>query len=294
MSDSIPWQDRAVRILIPMAVAAMLTACGGVPIAPAASPTVTPSTGPTQPDPGESILSATPTVLEASVTPSLTPIPFSDEGPWPVSFSSSDGVTLHGTLYGQGTTAVILTPMYLGTQDEWEPFARQAAAQGVRVLTFDYRGYGDSDGERNPATTPTDVSAAIAFMREHDFSPIVLVGAGLGGSASIRGAVQDGNIAGVAVISAPRIFPPDKPEALEVTDADLTALSMPTLWIATRNDLTQNVEEMQALATGPDKVLWIYEGSGVSGTFIFDGPDGPDLTRRLLEFISRVAGPSAQ
>jgi pimeloyl-ACP methyl ester carboxylesterase len=122
-------------------------------------------------------------------------------------------------------------------------------------------------------------------MKEHEFQPVVLLGAGIGGSAAIKVAAQDGDIVGLAILSAPRAF-----QGLEVSDADLATLSMPTLWIAARNDMTQNVEEMQALAPTTDSTLWIYEGSSLQGTFIFEGADGPDLQQRLLEFVARVAG----
>jgi pimeloyl-ACP methyl ester carboxylesterase len=94
---------------------------------------------------------------------------------------TADGVTLQGTLYGTGATAVVLAPMYLGTRASWQPFAEDAAAQGYRVLTFDYRGYGSSGGDRSPSNTPADVAAAISFMRQNRFSPVVLIGAELGG-----------------------------------------------------------------------------------------------------------------
>jgi pimeloyl-ACP methyl ester carboxylesterase len=175
--------------------------------------------------------------------------------------------------------------MYIVGQEGWASIAETLAAQGYRVLTFDYRGYGPSAGERDTTSAPIDVAAAVAFMKEYEFQPVVLLGAGIGGSAAIKVAAQDGDIVGLAILSAPRAF-----QGLEVSDADLATLSMPTLWIAARNDMTQNVEEMQALAPTTDSTLWIYEGSSLQGTFIFEGADGPDLQQRLLEFVARVAG----
>src|SRR5574341_53415 len=274
--------------------AAILAACGqnppstGSPAGISNTPTV-PADGAVGISGPGATTEAAPTTVAETPLPTATPEPFSGEGPWLVSFVTADGVTLQGTLYGTGAAAVILAPMYLGTQASWQPFAEDAAAQGYHVLTFDYRGYGGSGGDRSPSAAPADVAAAVAFMRENHFSPVVLIGAELGGSASILAAAQDSDIAGLAVLSAPRAFPPDASDTLQVSDADLAALTMPTLWIATRQDLRQNVEEMQALAGGSDKEIWIYEGSAVSGTFIFDGADGPDLTRRLLEFIARVS-----
>jgi hypothetical protein len=47
---------------------------------------------------------------------------------------------------------------------------------------------------------------------------------------------------------------------------------------------------MSALAGSAKKDLWIYEGSSLHGTYIFDGADGPDMQRRLLEFVAAVTG----
>ncbi len=231
-----------------------------------------------------------PEEVTPSPDPPITPVApatselFSGSGPWAVTFVTTDGLTLHGTLYGQGAVGVVLASMYIGDQTEWLPFAEEVAAQGFRVLTFDYRGYNLSAGERNPVSAPTDIAAAIAFLRAYQFEPVILIGAGIGGTAAIKAAAQDGEVAGLAVISAPRSF-----QGLEVSDADLAALSMPTLWLGARNDMTQTVEEMQALTPTGDSTLWIYEGSSLPGTFIFDGADGPDLQRRLLEFVAHAA-----
>ena len=54
--------------------------------------------------------------------------------------------------------------------------------------------------------------------------------------------------------------------------------------------MTQNTEEMYDLAGGSDKDMWMYEGSSLQGTFIFDGADANDLRTRLLDFVARVTG----
>ncbi len=212
--------------------------------------------------------------------------PFPGDGPWTVSFVTADGINLQGTLHGKGATGVVLAPMYLEGQAGWLSFAQMAALQNLRVLTFDLRGYGQSEGVRDAAQAPVDIAAALSFMEQNGTSPQVLIGAGLGGTGAIRVAAQDPAIAGLVVISAPRAF-----GGLELTDSELASLDMPTLWLGARNDLTHNVEEMYALARSSDKELWLYEGSSLQGTFILQGIDGPDLQSRLLAFIARVSSP---
>lgn len=258
-----------------IAFIAALTACGGGNTAPSAE---------------EVALTATSDAASAATQQSLaytaTPVdPFPGEGPWPVDLTTADGVTLAGTLYGDSPIGVVLAPAYPGGQPGWSVFAASASAQGYHVLIFDLRGYGESEGERSSQAAPDDLAAAVAFLREQGADRLVLIGAGLGGMAAIRVAAGDPQIAGLAVISSPRSF-----EGFEIADSDLSALTLPTLWLAARNDMTQDVEGMNALVPGSDRELWIYEGSSLNGTYIFEGHDAPDLERRLLEFIARVAG----
>jgi esterase/lipase len=133
------------------------------------------------------------------------------------------------------------------------------------------------------ADAPTDLVAATTVMRESIAERIVVMGAGLGGMAAIQSIPQDENVIGLAVLSSPRSF-----EGLEITDAHLADLTVPSLWLGTRNDMTQNIEDMYNLAGSADKQLWIYEGSSLHGTFMFEGADGPNLMRRLSEFIAHV------
>jgi len=122
-------------------------------------------------------------------------------------------------------------------------------------------------------------------LKQNGCTQFVLIGAGIGSMAAIKVAPNDEAVKGVVVISSPRSF-----DTLEVTDSDLSALTVPSLWLAARNDMTQDVEKMSALAGSSTKTLWIYEGSSVQGTYIMEGADGPDLQKRLLEFIASVFG----
>lgn len=259
----------------------LLAACGSSPPLLA-----TPTATPLPPDePPADALPSDPAGPPADSPTATLEATFSGDGPWEVTFTTSDGVTLYGNVYGQSDQAIILAPMYPGEQAGWQPFAQALAAQGFRALTFDFRGYGSSGGSREAANAPADLAAAIAFLRENETGSIMLIGAGMGGLAAIRVTSRDGQIAGIAILSSPRAF-----EGLEVSDADLSALIVPSLWIATRNDMSQRVEEMFDLAGGTDKQVWIYEGSSLPGTYIFEGADRADLERRLIEFAARIFG----
>jgi pimeloyl-ACP methyl ester carboxylesterase len=239
----------------------------------------------TEPPDAGGTQTAEPTQASSDQTPTPTEPPYTGSGPWQVTFSSEDDVELGGTLYGDGTTTIVLAPAYPGGQEGWAAFARAAFEQGYRSLTLDFRGHGASKGSEDATSNTKDIAAAINFLKAHGAQKVVLVGAGLGGSASILAANIDGGIAGVGLVSPTRGV-----EGFQVSDSDLSSLKIPSVWLAARNDLTQNVEEMSALAGSAQKDVWIYEGSSLHGTYIFDGADGSDLQRRLLEFIAVVAG----
>jgi dienelactone hydrolase len=263
------------RILILLILVGLAAGCSVSPAGPA---TGQPG-GAATPDQGANL---TQTGL-AQIGPTPEP-PLTGSGPWQVTFTGSDQAELAGTLYGDGTTAVVLAPSYPGGQPGWASFGQAAAAKGLRALSFDFRGYGSSKGSRSAADLPTDLEAAIQYLRDHHAQRIVLIGTGTGGSAAILVVGKDPQVAGLVVISGQRAA-----EGLAISDTDLTSLKIPSLWLAARNDMTQNVEEMYGLAGSVRKDLWIYEGSSLNGTYIFEGADGPDLQRRLLEFIAGVA-----
>jgi len=87
-------------------------------------------------------------------------------------------------------------------------FARALVPHGYAVLTFDYRGFGRSDGERGrlvPQEQVEDVRAAVSFLQtrpEVDPDRIVLLGWALGGGVVIAEAADDERVRAVAACNA--------------------------------------------------------------------------------------------
>jgi pimeloyl-ACP methyl ester carboxylesterase len=165
------------------------------------------------------------------------------------------------------------------------PFAEAAADAGIRTVTFDLRGYGDSEGERSDQDAPTDIEAVVTFVDEQlGAENIILIGAVQSGTAAAKVASANEAVDGLVVLSAPRTTAAD---GLTVTDDELQAITMPSLWIAARQDLLQEVEALHEAAGSADKTLWIYETSAVPGTELFNGLDAIDLEQRLIGFITQ-------
>lgn len=257
-----------------LAVCALaLSACTGTPAA-----TTTPP---------PSLTAALPTQAPAATQPPAEPAatqPAPVAAPRPVTFQTEDGITLSGTLFGQGQVGVALSHMFPTDQTSWHAFAQTLADTGYLALAYDFRGYGQSGGQKRIDQIDRDVRAAVEFLRGEGAQRVVLIGASMGGTASARVAGPVG-ADGLVVISSPRSF-----QGLSVSEDDLRAFKGPSLWIGSRGDAaTAETEAMHAQANEP-KALHIYAGSA-HGTYIFDTGDAADLTRRLLDFVSEYAPP---
>lgn len=153
-----------------------------------------------------------------------------------VEFESTDGVRLAGRLFGpEGATAgVVLAHMMPADQSSWFDFADQLGGLGYRTLTFDFRGYcpggdaGCSQGDKDISAIWQDVAGAVEFLRTQGVRRIGLVGASMGGTASLVYASQSGsNIDAVVTLSAP-----DAVEGLTAGPDVLQTVSAAKLFLA--------------------------------------------------------------
>ncbi|MFQ5407025.1 MAG: alpha/beta hydrolase [Anaerolineales bacterium] len=281
---------RTLTLLASMAVA--LAACSPQPepAQEAAAPAVA-STATTAP--------ATP--LPPSITPEPTPVPDTPAAEpsatlrldprvgfgetTDVAFSTEDDLTLAGTMYGEGTTAVILAHMRPTDRQSWAPFAETLAAQGYAVLTFDFRGYGDSEGSKDLAVMDRDVRAAVNYLHsKHAAGHIILIGASMGGTF-LTGALGDETVVAAVIISSPTGL-----DGFEVDPASLAREDQPKLFIAAQDDqpYADMVAAMYAQSAGAAELV-LLDGNG-HGTFMFDLPQGPELEALLLDFVATNAG----
>ena len=117
---------------------------------------------------------------------------------------------MEGRLFGDGSTGVVLSHMQPADQRSWFAFANRLADQGYLVLTYDFRGYcpggegGCSQGELQIPAIWQDVLGAMDFIRSQGATTVALVGASMGGTASLVAAGQEGtDVAVVITLSAP-------------------------------------------------------------------------------------------
>lgn len=105
---------------------------------------------------------------------------------------------------GQRLATVVAASGYQGLKNiHPERFARTLVPQGFACLSFDYRGFGASEGERGrlvPQDWVADVRAAVSFMEslaDVDTERIALLGWALGGGVVIAEAADDPRVRAV-------------------------------------------------------------------------------------------------
>ena len=101
---------------------------------------------------------------------------------------SAASVRLNGHVFGSGATGIVLAHMRLADQTAWYPVRRSCSPTTGRftVLTFDFRGFGESPGDKEFDHLDTDLAAALGYMRTTlGVDKIFLVGASTGGTASL-------------------------------------------------------------------------------------------------------------
>jgi dienelactone hydrolase len=103
---------------------------------------------------------AVPLTLLISTSPALVQSPPAGRD---VALTAPDGTPLKATYYAsaQPGPAVLLLHMCNTTRKSWEPLGPQLAAAGIHALAVDYRGFGESGGDRNDTLAPQDAQRVI-------------------------------------------------------------------------------------------------------------------------------------
>ena len=208
-----------------------------------------------------------------------------------LTFQTEDGLALSGTSFGAGVTGVVLAHMYPADQSGWFSFAQRLGGQGYRALTFDFRGYGESEREKDIGNLDRDVEAAVAEIQALGAEQLVLIGASMGGTAGLIAAASEpvwpgfgegAGAAGVVTLSAPLAF-----RGLDARAA-LPDVRVPVLLLAAEGDQSA-VPDAQAMAAqlGGRSEVVVLSGDR-HGTDLLSGPEGEQVAARILAFIEEL------
>jgi pimeloyl-ACP methyl ester carboxylesterase len=212
-----------------------------------------------------------------------------------VTFLAADGVRLAGRLFPSkagGSSGVVLSHMLPTDQRSWFPFAERLAAEGFSALTFDFRGYcpggdgGCSRGTKDIASIWRDVAAAAAFLRGQGVRTLSLVGASMGGTASLIAAAGPqppaGDVAAVITLSSPLAI-----EGLSVTPELLLTVQAAKLFIASLGDgeSATSAQQLYDLSSSPKREEIIpVDGHG---TDLLTSNQGEEVQRLILSTLDQ-------
>jgi hypothetical protein len=162
-------------------------------------------------------------------------------------FPASDGFPLEGAIVGHGAVGVVLLHEYPGPMCGWWPYANFLAARGLEALLFDFRCLGLSTCRTGWRADPVaDVAGAVHVLRARGVRKIVLVGASLGGVASVMAGARLGPAA-VVDLSGERELSDLLPGVRLDSYAAAPGLRAPALFVVARGDPNVSVPEMRSV-----------------------------------------------
>jgi dienelactone hydrolase len=226
------------------------------------------------------------TLLLAGIRPAAAADPVAGE---PATIAAPDGTKLAVTFYSPGRPGpgILLLHQCNRDRSSWNDLAESLARAGFHVLTLDYRGYGESGGDRHLDLSreeqvrrvntlwPGDVDAAFAFLRSRPGVSKVYGagGASCGVNESIQLSRRHPEIKSLALLSG---------NSDKEGRAHLKTKASPPLFLAAADDDGSVVETMawiDASSGNPANRFVEYETGG-HGTVLF-GPH-PELPGEIV------------
>lgn len=193
-----------------------------------------------------------------------------------VRFTTDDGIELVGEVRGRGDVGVVLLHMFGVDRTSWRHFAGVLDVQGYTSLSFDFRGYGESEGDPRIDEIWRDTLAAVRFMRERGHDEVVLIGASMGGTAALIVSARE-DLASVVTLSAPSSF-----MGLTIVPEAVELIEEPKLFVAAEGDglAATAAQQLYSLAPEPKRVE-VVEGSDHGVELV----GAPPVRNLILEFV---------
>ncbi len=110
-------------------------------------------------------------------------------------------ISLEGTIfepkYEKPDSLIIFTPGISSTYRDYQKFLLEPLAEEARVLTYNLRGHGKSEGKFDPPILVEDLENIV----KQQVTPVVLLGQSIGAGISAAAAKTQGNVCGVYMIN---------------------------------------------------------------------------------------------
>lgn len=188
-------------------------------------------------------------------------------------------IVLEGAVWGTGRNAVVFAHAFGSSQDAWAPFAREIAGRGFMAVTFNFRGYGLSQGVRAPALADLDLEGALAHAKKLGADHVHVVGAGMGAIAALVVASKT-ELRSVVALSSPVAF-----RGLAAGPAPWP-LRAPVLIVAARDDPQRAAGAAQTLEERISGAARLVLVDGTEhGSDLLDGQARDRIRRLVTEFL---------
>lgn len=205
-------------------------------------------------------------------------------------FTDAAGASVGGVELGSGTTGVVLAHQAGSDSCDWMPYGGELAAAGYRVLAFDFSGSGASLDPPADDSLDGNVLGALAFLRHEGATTVVLMGASMGGTASLVAASKASpTVAGVVALSAPTSF-----EGMDALGA-VAKLAVPALFVAGTDDadFPFAARTLYQATPGSAKALVLAEGSSQHGVALLaPGLDNAAKVRAAIQDFLKAHAPA--
>ena len=207
-----------------------------------------------------------------------------------VSLLTSDGVSLKANYYpslkseSKNDLLLLLHGAYQDS-NSWNSFRITAQEAGYAAFTVDFRGHGQSDGEKTfDASMDYDVEAALDWLHTSlDVSEqqIALIGESLGANLALRAGARHPDIPTVILLSPGMIL-----WEISIKEAIFDYGPRPLLMIATEEDSypAETVRQLDKLTQGTHKLLF-FPGEQ-HGTEMIDTQ--PNLAILMLTWLQET------
>ena len=123
-----------------------------------------------------------------------------------ISLTTSDGVKITATTYGEGEKGVVLIHEEDRSKTDWSYLGEKLAGRGFFVIAPDLRGHGaslppDVLTDTDYPKMQSDVDVCVKYLRTEGATNVAMVGSKLGGSLALFSAAADPEVGMVIVLS---------------------------------------------------------------------------------------------
>ena len=207
-----------------------------------------------------------------------------------IELMSSDGLPMRAEVRWGGETWLLLGHMFTASLHAWDPVAEHFHGRGYSVLTWDFRGHGETPRfanipeELRAAELHREWRAALDYAEAAGAERIYGAGASMGGtSLAVTAAIEasmDDRLDGMILISAPTMF-----RGLDAL-AEYATVTIPRLIVVGVNDRSAPTfaRLFHRDAAGPSKLVELptnLHGNDLTS----DEEFGPQVLELMREFL---------